>query len=120
MQLHQQQAVNNEGAIRGVGMTTYEVLRSLIRSYLTTKKLTSLVVVLVVIPIVSWLLRHGRGGGLGRKGKEVDAKSTLTNAELVRRRLRTANTELGAVRKVWGELVKMVLDTVKMGGSGLV
>jgi len=48
---------------------------------------------------------------------------TATHADLVRKRLQTAGG--GGVKgtlfgRVWGEIVRVVGDTVKMAGSGLV
>lgn len=44
--------------------------------------------------------------------------ATITNAELVRRRL--GGVEAGVLGRIWGEVVRAVADTVKMAGSGLV
>lgn len=44
--------------------------------------------------------------------------TAITNAELVRRRL--GGVEAGLLRRVWGEVSRAVIDTVKMAGSGLV
>lgn len=44
--------------------------------------------------------------------------SAITNAEMVRRRL--GGVEAGLLGRVWVEVVRVVTDTVKMAGSGLV
>lgn len=50
----------------------------------------------------------------------IGAATTISNAELVRRRLHVADGEHGFVRKVWNEMVRVIGDTVKMAGGGLV
>jgi hypothetical protein len=51
------------------------------------------------------------------------ATATATHADLVRKKLQTAGS--GVIKgtlfgRVWGEVVRVVGDTVKMAGSGLV
>lgn len=59
-------------------------------------------------------------GNLGL-GAGTAAVSTNSNAELVRRRLHASGVGEGnIVSKAWGEMVRVVGDTVKMAGSGLV
>ena len=49
------------------------------------------------------------------------ASAAVSNAELVRRRLHgPAAAESGIVGKAWNEIVRVVGDTVRMAGSGLV
>ncbi|EIW57266.1 uncharacterized protein TRAVEDRAFT_168912 [Trametes versicolor FP-101664 SS1] len=75
------------------------------------------VVLFVVLPLVSFVLRlrkrRLRVGGTGgaANGGTVDA---------VRRRLRGAEAQRGVVGQVWEEIVRAVLDTVRMAGRGLV
>jgi len=48
------------------------------------------------------------------------AAATVSNAEIVRRRLHFSGDENGFLRKSWNNMVRAVGDTVKMAGSGLV
>jgi len=52
----------------------------------------------------------------------VAATTSASNAELVRRRLQAAGggVEAGFLGKAWTEIIRVVGDTVKMAGSGLV
>ncbi|KAF7974803.1 hypothetical protein HWV62_11305 [Athelia sp. TMB] len=68
----------------------------------------------VLLPLVSLVLRirrrQGAVGGAGGVGA----------ADAVRRRLAAAGAGAGVVGRVWGEVVRAVGDTVRMGGGGLV
>lgn len=48
--------------------------------------------------------------------------ATATHADLVRKRLQTAGSGVQGTLfgRMWGEIVRVVGDTVKMAGSGLV
>lgn len=50
------------------------------------------------------------------------AVSASSNADLVRRRLQAASgvAEGGLMQRAWGEIVRVVGDTVRMAASGLV
>jgi hypothetical protein len=50
------------------------------------------------------------------------AATSASNAELVRRRLQAAGggVEVGFLNKAWAEVIRVVGDTVRMAGSGLV
>ena len=50
------------------------------------------------------------------------AGTSASNAELVRRRLQAtgAGVEVGFLNKAWTEVIRVVGDTVRMAGSGLV
>ncbi|KAF5340868.1 hypothetical protein D9758_012203 [Tetrapyrgos nigripes] len=98
-----------------------------------------LVLVLVVFPVVSMILRRGRGrvgtssavrgsiGGAGPTSIGVGTGAAAGAVELsrIKQRLRNANASDGlglgaALGRAWGEVVRVVVDTVRMGGSGLV
>ncbi|KXN84773.1 hypothetical protein AN958_12200 [Leucoagaricus sp. SymC.cos] len=101
-------------------LSTYSLVKAAIQPYLTTSRLTTLFLLLVVFPVVSLLVRRRRRAAriaaLGGTG--ATSRSSITNAELVRRRL--GGVEAGLLGRVWGEVVRAVTDTVKMAGSGLV
>lgn len=42
------------------------------------------------------------------------------NADFVRRRLLGSSDESGIAQRAWNQVVRVVTDTVKMAGSGLV
>lgn len=44
---------------------------------------------------------------------------TITAADAVRRRLAVGQGET-AINRIWGEVVRAVADTIRMGGGGLV
>ncbi|KAF9059377.1 hypothetical protein BDP27DRAFT_1341542 [Rhodocollybia butyracea] len=90
----------------------------------SANKIASLMVVFLVIPILSLLVRMLRrqrlsaGSGLGGGGTSVD---------LLRQRLHAANANASAVgalgkllANAWWVIIRVVLDAVKMAGSGLV
>jgi len=76
----------------------------------------------VVFPLISLMIRRRRraariANAAGPRGTGA-VNATITNAELVRRRL--GGVEVGLLGRIWGEVVRAVTDTVKMAGSGLV
>ncbi|KAI0331855.1 hypothetical protein GY45DRAFT_1321653 [Cubamyces sp. BRFM 1775] len=104
--------------------STLALVRASVRTILrgaSRAKVIAYVVLFVLLPIVSFVLRLRRrpavqSGGTG--GGAVDA---------VRRRLRGTGADgsggvggVAFVGKVWEELARAVLDTVKMAGRGLV
>jgi len=106
--------------------STLALIKASVEPYLaqvtgsTTNKIASLVVVFVVVPVLSLLVR------MLRRRYRIPA-SSAGGADLVRRRLQAVNVNanaMGALGKVlmsaWWEIMRVVLDTVKMGGSGLV
>ena len=52
----------------------------------------------------------------------ANATATASHADLVRKRLQTAGSGVKGTLfgRMWGEVVRVVGDTVKMAGSGLV
>ncbi|KAI0649444.1 hypothetical protein C8Q79DRAFT_903518 [Trametes meyenii] len=87
-------------------------VRSLLKELSRTKVLAC-AVLFVVLPLVSFALRLRRrrvAQGAG-SGPTVDA---------VRRRLRGAEAQGGVAGRVWQEVARAVLDTVRMAGRGLV
>ncbi|CDO74495.1 hypothetical protein BN946_scf184979.g50 [Trametes cinnabarina] len=78
-------------------------------------KILAYLVLFVVLPLVSFLMRV-------RRRRAVPSGTGGGTVGAVRRRLRAANGQggTGVVAKVWEELVRAVLDTVRMAGRGLV
>ncbi|KDR76121.1 hypothetical protein GALMADRAFT_247333 [Galerina marginata CBS 339.88] len=109
--------------------STYALIRASLAPYLTSTKVTTFLLLFVLVPLISFVLRMRRRrkllatlGGGGAVAGVAAASSAVTNAELVRRRLHAASgvVESGLVQRAWGEIVRVVGDTVKMAGSGLV
>jgi len=99
-------------------LSTYSLVKAAIEPYLTTSRLTTIFVLFVLFPLVSFLIRKRRRAARVADAGRAGAEATITNAELVRRRL--GGVEVGMLRQVWGGVIRAVTDTVKMAGSGLV
>ncbi|KAI0822501.1 hypothetical protein BC628DRAFT_1327051 [Trametes gibbosa] len=97
--------------------STLALLRATLGSVLqgvSRGKALAYVVFFVVLPLLSFVFRVRRARispTTGRTSGTVDA---------VRKRLRGADAQGGVVGRVWVELSKAVLDTVRMAGRGLV
>ncbi|KAI6025922.1 hypothetical protein F5J12DRAFT_454734 [Pisolithus orientalis] len=89
-------------------------LLALIRAYLyrcfTVNRFTALSVLFLLLPVLSYLIRLRR-----TRGSNLPASTT----DQVKRRLLDSRND-SFVRRMWDEIVKAVIDTVRMGGSGLV
>ena len=88
--------------------------------------MTTFLVLFLLVPLISFVLRMRRRKKLFNLNGTVQIASnvtaTATHADLVRKRLQNAG---GGVKgtlfgRAWGEVVRVVGDTVKMAGSGLV
>ncbi|KAG1737752.1 hypothetical protein EDB19DRAFT_1985045 [Suillus lakei] len=84
--------------------TSLALIRSYLSHYFTAKKIATLFI-LFLIPLLSLIIRRRR--------------RVETPADQVRRRLLEARGD-SIARRLWNELVRAVLDTVRMGGGGLV
>ncbi|KAJ3875061.1 hypothetical protein F5051DRAFT_415101 [Lentinula edodes] len=91
----------------------------------SANKIASLCVVFVVVPVLSLLVRmlRRRARILMSSGPSAGTASV----DLVRHRLQTVNNRSSVViysgrilAKAWWEIIRVVADTVRMGGSGLV
>lgn len=93
----------------------YTLIKASLAPYLTTSNVTTLFLLFVVFPFVSFIIRarHRRRKALMNGGSGV-----TNNVEVIRRRLQGA--QAGFLGRAWGEVVRAVSDTVKMAGSGLV
>ncbi|KAG1803459.1 uncharacterized protein BJ212DRAFT_1449875 [Suillus subaureus] len=85
--------------------TSLTLIRSYFNHYFTANRIATLSVLLFLIPLISLMLRRRR--------------RLETPADLVRRRLLEARGDSIATQ-LWNELVRAVLDTVRIGGGGLV
>jgi hypothetical protein len=101
--------------VRPANASFYALIKASLAPYLTTSNLTTLFLLFVVFPFLSFTIRarHRRRKALANQGTVV-----TNNAEVVRRRLQGA--DVGLLRRAWGEVVRVMLDTAKMAGSGLV
>lgn len=99
--------------------STLALIRSYIQSTLqrmTKSQLLALFLLFVVFPVVSFVYR------LRRRRLAASLPAHGATATAVRRRLRagTDGIGIGLIGRVWEEVVRAVMDTVKMGGRGLV
>ncbi|KAG2140599.1 hypothetical protein DEU56DRAFT_870922 [Suillus clintonianus] len=81
------------------------LIRSYFSHYFTANRIATLSVLFFLIPLLSMIIRRRR--------------RFETPADLVRRRLLEARGD-SIVRRLWNELSRAILDTVRMGGGGLV
>lgn len=88
--------------------------------------MTTFLVLFLLVPLISFVLRMRRRKRLlnlsGAAQITANMTATATHADLVRKRLQTAGSGVKGTLfgRVWGEVVRVVGDTVKMAGSGLV
>ncbi|KAG1744284.1 hypothetical protein EDB19DRAFT_1696756 [Suillus lakei] len=85
--------------------TSLALIRSYFSHYFTANRIATLSVLFFLIPLLSLTIRRRR--------------RLETPGDLVRRKLLEARSD-SIVRRLWNELVRAVLDTVRMGGGGLV
>lgn len=86
------------------------LIRKSICAYLTTHRLTTLAVLLLLLPVVSYIIRLRRARA---------APAPASTADQVKRRLFDARGG-SVLHKLWSEVGKAIWDTVRMGGGGLV
>ncbi|KAG2068769.1 hypothetical protein BDR04DRAFT_1102664 [Suillus decipiens] len=84
--------------------TSLTLIRSYFNHYLTANRITTLSVLFFLIPVLSLILRRRR--------------RLETPSDSVRRKLLEARGD-SIMRRLWNELVRAILDTVRMGGGGL-
>ncbi|KIK45377.1 hypothetical protein CY34DRAFT_801744 [Suillus luteus UH-Slu-Lm8-n1] len=85
--------------------TSLSLIRSYFSHYFTVNKIATLSILFFLIPLLFSIIRRRR--------------HVETPMDQVRRRLLEARGD-SIVRRLWNELVRAVLDTVRMGGGGLV
>lgn len=115
--------------------STYRIVKATLASYFTLPKLSTLLIIFVLFPVISFLLRlrHRRRKLLAGGGASIpsnasgvitplrNGSSAGTNVELVKKKLRQMGAaDASLAWKLWMDIVRMVMDTVKMAGSGLV
>ncbi|KAG6902861.1 hypothetical protein C0995_010746 [Termitomyces sp. Mi166 len=101
-------------AVRSANLSIYAIVKASLAPYISTTNVSTIFLLFVVFPLVSLALRarHRRRQALN------GSISTGNSAELVRQRLQTAGA--GALSQAWNEMLRIVYDTVRMAGSGLV
>ncbi|KAI0635605.1 hypothetical protein C8Q77DRAFT_1052832 [Trametes polyzona] len=97
--------------------STLALLRASVRSVLqgaSRARVLTCVLLFVVLPLVSFTMR------LRRRRVSGTGTPTIGTVDAVKRRLRGAEAQGSVVGQVWQEIVRAVLDTVRMAGRGLV
>ncbi|KAJ3785184.1 hypothetical protein GGU10DRAFT_8179 [Lentinula aff. detonsa] len=125
----------NSASQRRQDLSTFALIKASIEPYInhitgasSANKFASLMVIFVVVPVFSFLVRMlRRRSRLPKLSVTSGFGAGAASADLVRLRLQSANANsfaMGALGKIlakaWWEIIRVVLDTVKMGGSGLV
>ena len=84
--------------------------------------MTTFLVLFLLVPLISFLLRMRRRKRLLNLSGAAQMTAAATHADIVRKRLQVAGSGVEGTLfgRVWGEIVRIVGDTVKMAGSGLV
>ena len=77
-------------------------------------------VLFVVVPLVSFVLRLRRRRAAGAPARAVGGAGAGGTVDMVRRRLRGVDGQGNVVGRLWEEVARAVLDTVRMAGRGLV
>ncbi|SJL09847.1 uncharacterized protein ARMOST_13228 [Armillaria ostoyae] len=94
--------------------TTFALVKAYVATILNSTKLTTFLILAVVFPLVSMVLRL-------RRRRRLAAGGAVNTADMVRKRLQVVNgREAGVLRTAWSEIVRVLMDTIRMGGSGLV
>ena len=112
----------HQAAASPANLNTYALIRASLAPYLTSKRVTTFLVLFLLVPLISFLLRMRRKKRLLNLSGAAQMTATATHADLVRKRLQTAGSGVKGtlLGRAWGEVVRVVGDTVKMAGSGLV
>jgi len=116
----------HQAAASPANLSTYALIRASLAPYLTSKRMTTFLVLFLIIPLISFILRMRRKKGQlsvnGTAQMTATASAAASHADLVRKRLQAAGgrVEGNLFARAWGDIVRVVGDTVKMAGSGLV
>jgi hypothetical protein len=92
--------------------STLAVIRASLLPYLTSSRVTTFLLLFVLVPVISLIIKI-------RRQRKIVAGAGLGAAEVVKRRLANGQVQT-TIGRVWGEVVRAVTDTVRMGGGGLV
>ncbi|KAF9243445.1 hypothetical protein BU15DRAFT_72118 [Melanogaster broomeanus] len=101
-----------EPIVRTTGQSpgTLELIKRSLRTYFTANRITTLSILFLLLPLVSYFIRL----------RHVRAVATpASTADQVKRRLFDARGD-SVLRRLWNEVVRAILDTIRMGGGGLV
>src|SRR5882762_11614681 len=93
--------------------STLAVIRASLLPYLTSSRVTTFLLLFVLVPVISLIIK------IRRQRRIVGTGAGLGAAEVVKRRLANGQVQT-TIGRVWGEVVRAVTDTVRMGGGGLV
>ena len=106
----------------GTAPSTLALLRASFKGVLQSmprSRLLLYVVLFVVVPIVSFVFRQRRKRARAAGGV-ITGGSGSSTVDAVRRRLRGVDGQGNVVVNLWEEVARVVLDTVRMAGRGLV
>ncbi|TEB27012.1 hypothetical protein FA13DRAFT_1736799 [Coprinellus micaceus] len=103
--------------------TILSLVKASLAPHLTTSKITTFVILFVIFPLISWVLRvrHRRRKQLKGTGTPLLSAGASTNVDLVRKRLQAAGgSDSNLITRLWKDTFRIVTDTVMMAGKGLV
>ena len=103
---------NSVVATTGQSPGTLAVIRESLRAYFTTNRLTTLTILFLLLPVVSYIIRR-------RRARAAPVMAAASTADQVKRRLFDARRG-SVLHKLWSEVGRAIWDTVRMGGGGLV
>lgn len=101
---------NSVVATTGQSPSTLTLIKEFLRTYFTGNRLTTLTVIFLLLPVVSFIIRLRRARATPAPASTVDQ---------VKRRLFDARGG-SVIHKLWSEVGRAIWDTVRMGGGGLV
>ncbi|KAF8843717.1 hypothetical protein BDN67DRAFT_1008664 [Paxillus ammoniavirescens] len=89
---------------------TLALIKEFLRAYLTANRLATLSILFLLLTLVSYSIRS-------RRMRAVSAPQST--ADQVKRRLFDTRRD-SVLSRLWNEVIRAILDTVRMGGGGLV
>jgi len=101
---------NSVVAMTGQSPSTLALIKESLRTYLTKNRITTLTILFLLLPMVSYFIRLRRARA---------APAPASTAAQVKRRLFDARGG-SVLHKLWSEVGRIIWDTVRMGGGGLV
>jgi hypothetical protein len=103
-------------------LSTFTLLKASLTPYFQSNKFALFTVLAVLVPIFSFVMqvRRRRVQGSGAATLQAGNGQTAT-VDLVRQRLLNPGSgNNGILRAAWTEIIRVIGDTIRMGGSGLV